>query len=196
MGQDRFEIRKMYSQVEDVHSASDKVDTEGVLRKVAVCAVVKNPFAGKGYVEDLSPLTRASEALGYQLGQLAVELLDGPVAGYGKGGIVGSDGEQEHVNASLTSVFGNAFRKGIGGGEAWISSVTKTAGEGTVIDVPVAYKNDVWVRSHYDAVEVRVPGAPRPDELVIIATVTNRGRLNARVGGKSAAEAGEEKVAE
>jgi len=69
--------------------------------------------------------------------------------------------------------------------------VTKPSLGGDVIDVPVAFKDDVWVRSHYDAMEVRVPDAPRPDELVVIAAVTNRGRINARVGGLSAAEASE-----
>ena len=66
--------------------------------------------------------------------------------------------------------------------------MTKPAAAGAVIDVPLAFKDDVWVRSHYDAMEVRVPDAPHPDELVVIAAVTNRGRINARVGGLSAAE--------
>jgi hypothetical protein len=125
------------------------------------------------------------------LGQEASRLLGEPVQSYGKAGLVGNRGEQEHINAALTSVYGNAFREAIGGGEAWITSVTKPASAGDVIDVPLAFKDDVWVRSHYDAMEVRVPDAPHPDELVVIAAVTNRGRINARVGGLSAAEVSE-----
>jgi hypothetical protein len=93
------------------------------------------------------------------------------------------------VNAAVTSAFGNAFRDAIGGGKAWITSVTKPAVAGDVIDVPLAFKDEIWVRSHYDALEVRVPDAPHPDELVIIAAVANRGRINARVGGMTLAEA-------
>lgn len=183
-----IEIRKIFSQVEEIRTAAGKSD--GLpLRKVAVCAVVKNPYAGQGYVEDLSDLVQASDEFGRDLGHQALELLGQPVDSYGKAGLVGSAGEQEHVNAALTSVFGDAFRAAIGGGAAWITSATKPAVPGMVIDVPTAYKNDVWVRSHYDSMEVRVPDAPHADELVVIAAVTNRGRLNARVGGLSVAEA-------
>ena len=182
-------IRKVFSQVEEIRLAAGASDDGGPLRKVAVCAVVTNPCAGQGYVEDLSAIIEASQEIGTTIGAEAARLLGAPVESYGKGGLVGADGEQEHVNAALTSVFGDAFRDAIGGGKAWITSVTKPGSPGVVIDVPLAYKDEIWVRSHYDALEVRVPDAPLPDELVIIAAVTNRGRINARVGGMSADEA-------
>ena len=184
-----LEIRKLFSQVDETRSAASRSDDGGPLRKVVVAVVVSNPFANQGFVADLQPIIDASSELGTLLGQKAVALLDAPVESYGKAGIAGLNGEQEHVNAALTSVFGNAFRDAIGGGKAWITSVTKVGAAGEPIDVPTAYKDDVWVRSHYDATEVRIPDSPRPDELVIIAAVTNRGRLNARVGGMSKAEA-------
>lgn len=184
-----LEIRKLFSQVDETRSAASRSDDGGPLRKVVVAVVVSNPFANQGFVADLQPIIDASAELGTLLGQKAVALLDAPVESYGKAGIAGLNGEQEHVNAALTSVFGNAFRDAIGGGKAWITSVTKVGAAGEPIDVPTAYKDDVWVRSHYDATEVRIPDSPRPDELVIIAAVTNRGRLNARVGGMSKAEA-------
>jgi hypothetical protein len=182
-------VRKVHAQIEVVHEVAGRSDAGGPLRKVAVCAVIANPYAGRGYVEDLGELIEASAALGSLVGEEAARLLGEPVQSYGKAGLVGTAGEQEHINAALTSVFGNALRDAIGGGQAWIPSVTKPSGSGDVIDVPVAFKDDVWVRSHYDAMEVRVPDAPHPEELVIIAAVTNRGRINARVGGLSAAEA-------
>lgn len=182
-------VRKLFSQVEEVHSSAGRSDDLGPLRRVAVCAVLRNPYAGRGYVEDLSELVDASAEIGTLLGTEAAKLLGAPVESYGKAGLVGSDGEQEHVNATVTSVFGNAFREAIGGGEAWITSVTKPAVAGDVIDVPLAFKDEIWVRSHYDALEVRIPDAPHPDEIVVIAAVANRGRINARVGGMSLAEA-------
>lgn len=191
MGSTSLMIRKIFSSIEEIHEVAGAKDGDGPLRKVAVCAVVRNPCAGQGYVEDLSVLVDASEEIGRLLGEEASRLLGAPVEGYGKGGLVGTDGEQEHINAALTSTFGNAFRAAIGGGDAWITSVTKPGTPGLVVDIPTAYKDEIWVRSHYDATEVRVPDAPHPDELVIIAVVTNRGRVNARVGGMSVLDATE-----
>ncbi|MBV9444414.1 MAG: amino acid synthesis family protein [Streptosporangiaceae bacterium] len=180
-------IRKIWTQVEEIRTAAGRPDDGGPLRKVAACAVVTNPLAGGGFAADLSQLVTASSALGTLLGGMARELC-GPVESYGKAAIVGVDGEQEHGNGMLTSAFGDAFRAAIGGGAAWISSATKVACAGAVIDVPLAYKDEIWVRSHYDALEVRVPDAPLPREIVVIAAVASRGRLNARLGGMSVAD--------
>lgn len=182
-------IRKTFAQVEDIHLVAGESDSGGTLRKVAVCAVIGNPFAGRGYVENLGDLIDGSGAIGTLIGQEAARLLQAPVESYGKGAIVGTAGEQEHGNAALTSIFGNAFRDAVDGGEAWITSVTKVGAPGGFIDVPLAFKDDIWVRSHYDAIEVRVPCAPLSDEIVIIAAVSNRGRINARLGGKTVEEA-------
>jgi hypothetical protein len=158
------------------------------LIKVAVAVVIANPFAG-AWVEDLSALTAPSASLGTELGSRALRLLGGrPAESYGKGGIAGLAGQQEHVVACITTVFGDALRDAIGGGQAWISSATKTAAAGTSIDIPLAYKDEVYVRSHYDAITVALPDAPRPDELVIIAALATGGRLNARVGGLTVAD--------
>jgi hypothetical protein len=185
-------VRKIYSFIEETHSAAGRGDDGGALRKVTVCAVVNNPCAGRGYVADLSPIVEASFNIGTILGTEAVRLLGDTPQSYGKAGLVGTDGEQEHINAALTSIFGNAFRDAIGGGRAWITSVTKAATTGAFIDVPLAFKDEIWVRSHYDAMTVHIPDAPHPDEMVVIAAVANRGRINARVGGLTVAEASEE----
>ena len=182
-------VRKTFLSVEEIQSSAGQGDSGPSLRKVAACAIVTNPFAGHGFIADLSPIVDASGEVGSMLGAMGLDALGSPVESYGKGGLVGTAGEQEHINAALTSVFGNAFRDAIGGGKAWITSATKLAVPGTVIDVPLAFKDEIWVRSHYDAMEVRVPEAPLPDELVIIAAVANRGRLNARVGGMTVQEA-------
>ncbi|WP_210505452.1 amino acid synthesis family protein [Naasia sp. SYSU D00057] len=161
---------------------------EQPLVKAAVAVVLENPFAGQ-WVEDLSPLTAPSASIGTELGRRAAELLGGrPVESYGKGGLVGLNGEQEHVVACITTVFGDALREAVGGGKAWISSASKVAAAGTQIDIPLAYKDEVYVRSHYDAMTIALPDAPRPDELVIIVAVATGGRPNARVGGMTAAD--------
>ena len=105
------------------------------------------------------------------------------VASYGKGAVIGLAGEQEHGVALLTTVFGNVIRDTSGGGKAWISSMTKRAAPGATIDVPVAHKDALYVRSHYDGITITLADAPLPDEIAIVCVYVNRGRLNARVGG-------------
>lgn len=182
-------VRKIWTILEETHLAAGVADPAGPLRKAAAVAVISNPLASKGYLEDLSELIEASEELGTLLGERVRAGVGGTVESYGKGGIAGTGGEQEHVNACLTSVFGDALRAAVGGGRAWISSTTKVGAPGAAIDIPLAFKDEIWVRSHYDAIEVRVPDAPAPDEILVIAAGANRGRLGARLGGMTVAEA-------
>jgi hypothetical protein len=192
-GQDELEeaalkVRKMFTVVEDINSEAG-IPSDTPLRKVAVVAIVKNPFAGKGYESDLSALTEASIAIGKDMAERAAQAM-APYspASYGKGGVAGLDGEQEHVVAMLTTVYGNEMREAIGGGTAWISSFTKRAAPGQVIELPLAHKDALYVRSHYDGMSILLADAPLPDELALICCYANRGRLNARVGGLAADE--------
>src|SRR5579864_7235259 len=161
-----FQVRKWFAAVETIeHEGGRRPDR--VLKKAVAAVVIENPFAGS-YGEDLSSLIDPSPELGRVLGQRAVELLGGdPVESYGKGGIAGLAGEQEHVVACITTVFGDALRAAVGGGAAWISSATKTGSAGEPLDLPLAHKDALYVRSHYDAVTFRIHDAPRPDELLI-----------------------------
>jgi Amino acid synthesis len=111
----------------------------------------------------------------------ALAVVPNPYAGRPWSG--GLDGEQEHANACITGVFGDALREAVGGGKAWLPSVTKRVPAGAAVDIPVCYRDAIWVRSHYDAVTVAVPDAPLAGELVVGLALTNRGRLNARLGG-------------
>ena len=127
-----YEVRAWHGGVEEIwHEGGERAREP--LVKAWSAAVLRNPFAGR-WVADLDPLTAPSAALGEELGLRAVALLGGrPVESYGKGGIAGLAGEQEHVVACVTTVFGDAFRDAVGGGRAWISSATKTAVAGTPI---------------------------------------------------------------
>ena len=175
-------IRRSFVIVEERHEeAGRKADRP--LRRIAAIAIVENPYAGR-YVEDLKPMVDASARLGQHIAKIALEGFgQHEVQSYGKGGIVGIAGEQEHANAMLTTVFANPIRDAIGGGDAWISSFTKKGGPGTPIDIPMNHRDDVYVRSHYDGMSVVLPDAPMPDEVAIIFCLANGGRLNARVGG-------------
>jgi len=181
-------IRRMFTMTDEVSYSNDR-KSERPLRKVAAIAVVQNPFAGKGFIKDLSELTDCSEEIGTQLGQMALaKLAPYEVESYGKGAIIGLDGDQEHGVAMLTTLYGNAMRAALGGGIAWISSMTKKAAPGTPIDIPLAHKNALYVRSHYDGMTLMLPGVPNGNEIAIICCVANRGRLDDRVGGPRASD--------
>lgn len=178
-----YDVRCWYSFVQEVEHDGGK--PRDALVKAAVAVVIRNPFAGS-YAEDLSRLIAPSAALGKALGERASALLGGrPVHSYGKGGIAGTAGEQEHVVACVTTVFGDALRAAVGGGLAWISSASKVGVAGTAIDIPLAHKDELYIRSHYDAISIAVPDGPRPDELLICVGVASGGRVHARVGGKT-----------
>lgn len=177
-----LKIRRTFVIIEQRYEEAGRV-TDMPLRRVAAVAVVENPCAGR-YVDDLAPLIADSIRLGAEVGTLALAAFGQyEIQSYGKGGIVGLDGEQEHANALLTTAFANPIRDLIGGGDAWISSYTKKAAPGTAIDIPMNHRDDVYVRSHYDGMSIVLPDAPMPDEVAVIFCLANRGRLNARVGG-------------
>ena len=183
-----YAIREWFTTTHEVYHEGGTPVQEPLI-KVGVAVVLRNPFAGK-WSDDLSALTDESASLGTEMGQRARSLLGGrPVQSYGKGGIAGLDGEQEHVVACVTTVFGDAFRDAIGGGVSWIPSVTKSAAAGTTIDIPLAHKDALYVRSHYDAVTLCVPDAPRAGELLIAVGVASGGRVHHRVGGLRASDA-------
>ncbi len=159
------------------------------LRKVAVVAVISNPYVGRDYSETLDELVGPSAELGARIAAMAVAQMEPhAVESYGKAALVGTAGEQEHGVACLTTVFGNALRDAAGGGQAWISSFTKRCAPGESLDIPLAHKDALYVRSHYDGMTVSVPDAPLADEICVACCFANRGRLNHRVGGLAAGE--------
>jgi Amino acid synthesis len=176
------DIRKIVTIVDETRREVGR-PVEPPVRRVIVAAVLQNPFAGD-YVEDLTPLIEASVPLGEQLATAAAAQLNGkPVESYGKGGIVGMRGELEHVAAMLHPKFGAPLREAVGGGTAIIPSAKKRGGAGTPLDIPLHFKNAAFVRTHFDAVELRITDAPGDDELVIAVAVTDGGRPLPRVGG-------------
>jgi hypothetical protein len=177
-------LKRVLTFFDEIRSEAGRAVTPP-LRKAAAVGIITNPFAGR-FESDLTVLTTASEAIGREICAIAVQLLAPDAAvSYGKAAVVGLDGEQEHGNAMLTTVFGNVMREAAGGGKAWISSMTKRAAPGATIDIPLAHKDALYVRSHYDGITLTLADAPLPDEIAIICAYANRERLNSRVGGLS-----------
>lgn len=174
-------IRKIVTFVEDgLTEAGQPVDP--LYRKVAVAAVVTNPYAGR-FSEDLSDILDFSVELADRMSARLVDAMGGAIQSYGKASLVGTDGEVEHGHAFLTTPAANRLREAVGGGVAWIQSTGKRGAPGTNIDIPLAYKDALKVRSHYDTITVSVPDAPEPGEVVVMVAAANRGRPNFRLGG-------------
>jgi Amino acid synthesis len=183
-------IRKLITLVEEILEDGGKAAARPI-KKVAAVAVIENPFAGR-FVDDLAPLVKTGEELGDLLGRRAVAALGAPVHSYGKAAVVGVDGEYEHAAAILHPTLGTPFRAVVGGGKAIIPSAKKLGGPGTPIDVPLHFKDAAFVRTHFDAMEVRLVDAPRANEIVVALVVTDGGRPHPRVGGLTVGEAKKE----
>jgi hypothetical protein len=181
-----FELRKTFVAIEEIALEQGRASGPP-LRKAAAAAVIRNPFA-RAYGEDLADLMAWGKPVAELIGARALAALGNErPQSFGKGCIVGVDGAPEHGVALITQAFGDAFR-GLVGGKAWVPSNVKRGNLGAMIDIPIAHKDALYVRDNYDTMEVMVPDAPFPDEIVVICVLANRGRMNARLGGLKATD--------
>jgi hypothetical protein len=182
-------IRKLLTVVEETHEEAGQT-IKPATRKAAAIAVIWNPYVGR-QDPDLSELVEIGEELGALLGQRAVAALGiapADAQSYGKAAIVGEDGELEHAAAILHPKLGAPLRRAVEKGAALVPSAKKRGGMGAAIDVPLGHKDAAFVRSHFDAMEIRVPDAPRRDEIVVAVVVTDSGRPLPRIGGLTVGE--------
>ncbi len=182
-------IRKLVVLLDETRREMGR-DLPRPIRRAVACAVIENPFAGR-YQEDLSDLIAQGEALGALLAERAIAALGIPgeqVESFGKAAIVGEAGELEHAAALLHPKMGAPVRAALGRGPALIPSAKKAGGPGTPIDVPLGHKDAAFVRSHFDAIEARVPDAPRAREILLCLALTDGGRPLPRIGGLTTAE--------
>lgn len=184
----KIELRKRLVTVEEILHEGGPVAAVP-LRRAAICAVIRNPFAGR-YFEEIASFMDDLKPLGLDMARALVKALGGDpkiVEGYGKGAIIGASGELEH--GALWHVPGGyAMREILGDAKAIVSSTKKVGGPGTRLDVPVTHINASYVRSHFDAMEVGLADAPRADELLLALVMTTGPRIHARIGGLKASE--------
>jgi hypothetical protein len=182
-------IRKLIVQVDETRiEMGQPVDPP--TRRALAMAVIDNPCAGR-YVENLDALVAIGEELGGLLGRRCVQALGitpEQAHSYGKAAIVGEAGELEHAAALLHPKLGAPLRAAVGKGAALVPSSKKRGSLGTAIDVPLGHKDAAFVRSHFDAMEARVPDAPRANEIVVAVVVTDSGRPLPRIGGLQVSE--------
>lgn len=177
-------IRKWYEFEEETLAleTGPLADGEPVV-KLVIAATLENPHAG-GFTTSFDEVIAASAHLGAEFARrLQARLAGRKVQSYGKAALVGVNGEYEHGNAFLTTAFATPLREAVGGGKAWVPSSGKRGAPGTEIDIPLAHKDALYVRSHYDTISATFSDSPGPNEVVIIFAVATRGRLHARLGG-------------
>ncbi|MGW5152891.1 amino acid synthesis family protein [Rhodococcus koreensis] len=177
-------IRKIVTFAEETRIEGFK-ETETPLVLASAMAVIENPFAGK-YVENLFPLVEEySESLGELLSERAVACLPGgaeTVEVFGKGGLVGTDGEIEHSAAIIHTLrFGTPIRERVQAKNLLVGC-DKRGAAGSTLDIPLIHVREDKARGHYISHEVRIPDAPRPNEIVIVFTAGNGSRPHPRSG--------------
>jgi hypothetical protein len=173
-------VRKVVTVVEDVLTEGGR-EVSPPVRIAAAGAVIVNPFAGR-WVDDLQPLIDTyCEPMGSLLTDRALALLDDTVEAYGKGALVGLDGEVEHGSAIIHNLrFGNRVREPVEG-TSLLPAAEKRGPAGAPLDLAIKHITDHSVRSHHQTFEVRIPDAPRADEMVIWVVLATSGRPQARL---------------
>lgn len=181
-----LEIRKTLLQVETTFVEGGKAAPTPLTLHAAI-AVVVNPWAGKGFVEDLRPEIMA---VAPELGQVLTDMVTRSVGSgdaveaYGKAAMVGVNGEIEHGSALIHTLrFGNIYRDAVAA-KSYLSFTNTRGGPNASIMIPLMDKNDAGRRSHYLTIQTAVPDAPAADEIVIALGASVGGRPHHRIGDR------------
>jgi len=179
-------IRKTLLQVETTLLEGGR-EADPSLQLYAALAVVKNPWAARGFVEDLRP---EIHEVAPALGELLTEMIIGAVGsgeaveGYGKAAVVGLDGEVEHASALIHTLrFGNHYREAVGA-RSYLAFTNTRGPANAPIMIPLMDKNDAGRRSHYLTIQTAIPDAPAADEIVVALGASVGGRPHHRIGDR------------
>lgn len=179
-------VRKIVTYSEDIQIEGGRAAAKP-LQLFGVAAVIPNPWAGRGYVEDLKPEIHAiAPLLGEVLTARILQMAGSgeAVEAYGKAAIVGTAGEIEHASALIHTLrFGNHYRKAVGA-KSYLSFTNTRGGPDCPIVIPLMHKLDEGMRSHYLTVQFSILDAPAPDEIVVALGASIGGRPHHRIGDR------------
>ncbi|MFX0542758.1 amino acid synthesis family protein [Roseovarius sp. S4756] len=180
------EIRKTLLHIETTLIEGGKA-APTALTLIAAMAVIRNPWAGQGFVEDLSPAIQdCASGLGKLLTEMVLEAAGGgdKVEGYGKSAIVGLNGEVEHASALIHTLrFGNHYRNAVGA-KSYLSFCNTRGPANAPLMIPLMDKDDAGKRSHYLTIQTSVADAPGADEIVVALGASIGGRPHHRIGDR------------
>ena len=181
-----LKIRKLVNFEEEIRLEGERAATPP-LHVFGVAAVVKNPWAGRGFVADLKPEIRAFAPI---LGKLLTERIIGLAGGgdkieaYGKAAMAGLDGEQEHASALIHTLhYGNFFREAVGA-KSYLGFTNTRGPANSQLQIPLMDKHDTGRRSHYLTVQFSIYDAPADDELIAAFGGATGGRPHHRIGDR------------
>ncbi len=177
-------VRRTLTQVQTTYEEGGRAVATPTLL-VAAIAIIKNPWFGRGYVENLRPqIHEIAPGLGKLLTNSLLELTDGKLEGCGKASVVGMGGEIEHAQAlTHTLHFGNQLREAIDAKSYLVFSNTRGAA-GCPLMIPLMHKDDGGLRSHYQTIHLTVPDAPAEDEILVALGASVGGHPNHRIGNR------------
>lgn len=177
-----FSIRKIVTQIEEIRHEGGPVE-EPFPVKGAIYAICANPFAGR-YEPDLQPAMETLKPLALLLTDRLVAALGGRdgIDAYGKGAIVGENGEAEH--GAIWHVSGGyGMRDRLGECRAIVPSAMKVGSMGATLDIPLGHLNAAYVRSRFDVITVACEDGPRATEVLFALAMARGGRVHSRMGG-------------
>ena len=181
-----LKLRKFTKFVDKTFIEGGKKAKDPVLL-VSVAAVIENPWAGKGFVENLKPeiLDLAPQLGDLLVPELTKEIGSGEkILAYGKAAMVGLNGEIEHASAFIHTLrFGNKFRDAVGG-SSYLSFTNTRGPAGAKISIPMMHKTDAGLRPFYLTHEFTIHDAPNEDEIVVAIGGAPTGRAHARTGDR------------
>ncbi|MBY5368055.1 amino acid synthesis family protein [Rhizobium leguminosarum] len=181
-----IQIRKTGLQIETTLIEGGKAAAVP-LKLFTAFAVVKNPWAGRGFVDDLKPEIHAgAPVLGGLLTKMIIDAVGSgdAVEGYGKSAVVGLDGEIEHGSALIHTLrFGNFYRQAVGA-KSYLAFCNTRGPANAPIMIPLMDKNDEGRRSHYLTIQTSIPDAPAADEIVVALGASIGGRPHHRIGDR------------
>lgn len=179
-------LKKFVSYSEDLLLEGGRA-AEPPLRLFAVAAVLRNPWAERGFVEDLTPeINEMAPILGAELTARITGMAGSGdrIEAYGKAAVVGTAGELEHASALIHTLrFGNHYRDAVGA-KSYLAFTNTRGGPDSVISIPLMDKHDAGRRSHYLTVQFRIADAPAPDEVVVALGASIGGRPHHRIGDR------------
>lgn len=180
-----YGLRKISTFVEETFIEGGKAADKPV-RFVVVAAVLHNPWAGKGFVENLRPeILRIAPRLGEELTKRLVAVMPAEqVEAYGKAAAVGTNGEIEHASALIHTLrFGNMFRDAVKG-TAFLSFTNTRNAPGALISLPMIHKTETGKRSHFLTAQFLIPDAPAADEVLVAIGAADNSRAHPRLADR------------
>lgn len=177
-----IKIRKKLLNVESIYHEGGPARTEPI-KMASLAVVLQNPYAGR-YVEDLSQLVKDATELAKMLVPELLAAVGGAdkVQAYGKGAIVGLNGELEH-GAIWHEAGGWSMRAELPQAKSIVPAAKVVASAGTRLQIPLHHIEACYVRSHFSTLDVGTIDGPRPDELLYALVVSTGGRVHERLGG-------------